>query len=316
MPNLPESLFVEPTVAGPGPSASPMPMGLNSASVNQLILLLHEPQHREDALYFLNKRIGTTNDLALSLWNSFNTVYILLQEVISCYKLLTPTKLTTTNSAHVCNALALLQCVAAHPETKKPFINAKIPVYLYPFLKTTDNEKPFEFLRLSSLAVIGALVKVDDDPQVVHFLLETEIFPLCLRCMDLGNVLSKKVATFIVSKILMQEEGLRYCCDFVERFFAVVRVLGGMVEKLAEKPTLRLLKDIISCYLTLSEVPRACETLIHFLPPRLKDATFINIFNEDPVATRYLQQLLYNVTNGQWSRLDEVGDAFGRLRIS
>ncbi|PSS14413.1 Cell differentiation protein [Actinidia chinensis var. chinensis] len=134
--------------------------------------------------------------------------------------------------------------------------------------------------------------------------------------MDLGSVLSKEVATFIVSKILMQEEGLRYCCDFVERFFAVVRVLGGMVEKRAEKPTLRLLKDIISCYLTLSEVPRTCETLIHFLPPRLKDATFINIFNEDPVATRYLQQLLYNVTNGQWSRLDEVGDAFGRLRIS
>ena len=55
MPNLPESLFVEPTVAGPGPSASSMPIGLNSASVDQLILLLHEPQHREDALYFLNK---------------------------------------------------------------------------------------------------------------------------------------------------------------------------------------------------------------------------------------------------------------------
>ncbi|XP_044370727.1 CCR4-NOT transcription complex subunit 9 [Triticum aestivum] len=38
---------------------------------------------------------------------------------------------------------------------------AHIPLYLYPFLNTTSKTRPFEYLRLTSLGVIGALVKVN-----------------------------------------------------------------------------------------------------------------------------------------------------------
>ena len=37
---------------------------------------------------------------------------------------------------------------------------AQIPQYLYPFLTTNTKTQPFEYLRLTSLGVIGALVKV------------------------------------------------------------------------------------------------------------------------------------------------------------
>ena len=37
---------------------------------------------------------------------------------------------------------------------------AHIPLYLYPFLNTVSKARPFEYLRLTSLGVIGALVKV------------------------------------------------------------------------------------------------------------------------------------------------------------
>ena len=38
---------------------------------------------------------------------------------------------------------------------------AHIPIFLYPFLHTTlSKTRPFEYLRLTSLGVIGALVKV------------------------------------------------------------------------------------------------------------------------------------------------------------
>ena len=37
---------------------------------------------------------------------------------------------------------------------------AHIPLYLYPFLNTVSKNRPFEYLRLTSLGVIGALVKV------------------------------------------------------------------------------------------------------------------------------------------------------------
>ena len=65
-------------------------------------------------------------------------------------------------SNRVCNSLALLQCVASHPETRSLFLQAHIPIFLYPFLHTTlSKTRPFEYLRLTSLGVIGALVKVN-----------------------------------------------------------------------------------------------------------------------------------------------------------
>ncbi|KAL5180206.1 Shaggy-related protein kinase delta [Glycine soja] len=51
--------------------------------------------------------------------------------------------------------------------------DAHIPLYLYPFLNTTSKSRPFEYLRLTTLGVIGALVKVDDT-KVISFLLSTD----------------------------------------------------------------------------------------------------------------------------------------------
>jgi CCR4-NOT transcription complex subunit 9 len=60
------------------------------------------------------------------------------------------------------------------------------------------------------LGVIGALVK-NDNPEVISFLLSTEIIPLCLRIMETGSELSKTVAIFVVQKILLDETGLVSC---------------------------------------------------------------------------------------------------------
>ena len=46
----------------------------------------------------------------------------LLQEIISVYPLLNPSQLTAAASNRVCNALALLQCVASHGETRGLFL--------------------------------------------------------------------------------------------------------------------------------------------------------------------------------------------------
>ncbi len=81
---------------------------------------------------------------------------------------------------------------------------AHVPLFLYPFLNTVSKTRPFEYLRLTSLGVICALVNVDDT-DVINFLLSTEIIPLCLRTMEMGSELSKTVATFIVQKILLDD---------------------------------------------------------------------------------------------------------------
>lgn len=172
----------------------------------------------------------------------------LLQEIISVYPLLNPSQLTAAASNRVCNALALLQCVASHGETRGLFLGAHIPLFLYPFLNTTSKSRPFEYLRLTSLGVIGALVK-NDSSEVINFLLTTEIIPLCLRIMETGSELSKTVAIFIVQKILLDDLGLQYICQTYERFYAVGTVLSNMVNQLVEQQTVRLLKHVVRCFL-------------------------------------------------------------------
>ena len=149
----------------------------------------------------------------------------------------------------------ILQCVASHPETRSAFLLAHIPLYLYPFLHTVSKTRPFEYLRLTSLGVIGALVKTDEQ-EVINFLLTTEIIPLCLRIMESGSELSKTVATFILQKILLDETGLYYICQTYDRFSHVAMILGKMVISLAKEPSGRLLKHVVRCYLRLSDNQR------------------------------------------------------------
>ena len=259
-----------------------------------LVLQLAHADQRENALLELSKRREAYPDLAPVLWYSYGTMAALLQEIIAIYPMLSPPSLSPHASNRVCNALALLQCVASHPETKSKMLSAYIPLYLYPFLNTVSRHRPFEYLRLTSLGVIGALVKVDDT-EVVNFLLQTEIIPLCLRIMENGSELSKTVATFILQKILLDDTGLNYVCATAERFFAVSTVLSGMISKLVENPSVRLLKHIVRCYLRLSEHARAREALRQCLPDALRDQSFAVVLRSEEAVQRWLALLIKNL---------------------
>ncbi|PRD36866.1 UNVERIFIED_CONTAM: cnot9 [Trichonephila clavipes] len=191
--------------------------------VYQWISELARPDTRENALLELSKKREAVPELAPMLWHSFGTITALLQEIINIYPAINPPTLTAHQSNRVCNALALLQCVASHPETRSTFLQANTPLYLYPFLHTVSKTRPFEYLRLTSLGVIGALVKV---------------------------------ATFILQKILLDETGLNYICQTYERFSHVAMILGKMVISLSKEQSARLLKHVIRCYLRLSDNPR------------------------------------------------------------
>ncbi|KAJ5086613.1 Cell differentiation protein (Rcd1) [Penicillium alfredii] len=257
---------------------------------------LLDPARREAALMELSKKREQVPELALVIWHSFGVMTALLQEIISVYPLLNPSQLTAAASNRVCNALALLQCVASHNETRTLFLNAHIPLFLYPFLNTTSKSRPFEYLRLTSLGVIGALVK-NDSSDVINFLLTTEIIPLCLRIMETGSELSKTVAIFIVQKILLDDIGLAYICATYERFYAVGTVLSNMVTQLVEQQTVRLLKHVVRCFLRLSDNSRAREALRQCLPEPLRDATFSSVLRDDAATKRCLAQLLINLSD-------------------
>ncbi|TAQ85601.1 hypothetical protein B7494_g6078 [Chlorociboria aeruginascens] len=247
---------------------------------------LLKDETREAALLELSKKREQVPELALILWHSFGVMTSLLQEIISVYTLLNPSQLTAAASNRVCNALALLQCVASHNETRALFLNGQNLV----------SPQPFEYLRLTSLGVIGALVK-NDSSDVINFLLTTEIIPLCLRIMETGSELSKTVAIFIVQKILLDDNGLNYICATYERFYAVGTVLSNMVSQLVEQQTARLLKHVVRCFLRLSDNARAREALRQCLPEPLRDATFSSVLRDDAATKRCLAQLLINLSD-------------------
>lgn len=104
------------------------------------IAQLMNPTTRETALLELSKKREQVPELALILWHSFGmlsskrghfiftdifegVMTSLLQEIISVYPLLNPSQLTAAASNRVCNALALLQCIASHTETRQLFLN-------------------------------------------------------------------------------------------------------------------------------------------------------------------------------------------------
>ncbi|GJQ70609.1 hypothetical protein Trydic_g23002 [Trypoxylus dichotomus] len=294
--HMPKSLKMELLLLFFKMSAQPSPASqtVDREKIYQWILELTNPETRENALLELSKKREVVPDLAPMLWNSFGTIAALLQEIINIYPAINPPTLNAHQSNRVCNALALLQCVASHPETRSQFLLAHVPLFLYPFLHTVSKTRPFEYLRLTSLGVIGALVKTDEQ-EVITFLLTTEIIPLCLRIMESGSELSKTVATFILQKILLDDSGLSYICQTYDRFSHVAMILGKMVLSLAKEPSARLLKHVVRCYLRLSDNPRAREALRQCLPDQLRDQTFAPCLQEDKSTNHWLSQLLKNL---------------------
>ncbi|XP_047339788.1 CCR4-NOT transcription complex subunit 9-like [Impatiens glandulifera] len=288
MANLPHSSSVNAAFG----STSTIPGEMQLAE--RLVFDIINPDLRENALSELAKKRERFQDLGPLLWHSFGIMAVFLQEIKAIYPALSPPTLTTDQSNRICNVLALLQCVASHIDTRNLFIDADIPSFLYPFLSPTSNLRSFEYLRLTCLGVIGAMVKFNNT-KVTNYLIKSEIMPMCLNTMDYGTELSKTVATFIVQKILLDNAGLNYVCSTQDRFLALAQRLDNMVNNLVEQPSDRLLKHIVKCYLRLSEDQRALGALKGYLPIKLRDGTFTSSFRMDPTTRGCLLQLLKNV---------------------
>ncbi|GFE53112.1 cell differentiation protein [Babesia ovis] len=261
--------------------------------LHQLILDLAIHDKREYALAELSKQREHHPDLPILLWYSFGTVATLLYEIVSVYHYLHPMSISIADSTKASNSLTLLQCIASHPQTRRVFLAAHIPLFLYPFLNSSCKSRRLEYLKLTCLGVIGALVKSDDE-EVICFLLNTEIIALCLRIMETGSDISKTVAIFIVQKIMLDDRGLAYVCATPERFYAVAAVLNSMVMSLLENPSRRILKHVVRCYLRLSENLRARDMLRKCLPKPLRkiDPVFYPCLKEEPMLKKWLLQLI------------------------
>ncbi|KAL3368969.1 hypothetical protein AABB24_009664 [Solanum stoloniferum] len=274
-----------------------------------LIMELHYGHDREKVLVQLNEFIRQPRsesmriNLGYHLSNSFDTVLnILVEEVIAEKPKFLDSTLTPRESSKVCNALSVFQCMASDPGARKWLVQEKIHKILYPFLKETTNVMtPRQPVRLSILILIDALTKFDElhGHEILLLFLQTQIFSSCLHCIHHGDMPIKKVATLLLMKILMQEEGLRCCYSRPDCLRSVMEVLGQLVETFSYQiPCSQHLKYVIRCFLSLSRVgwiPRVYETVRNGVPQQLIDNTFRVIIHVDPQIQNMLYQLLLNL---------------------
>lgn len=93
--------------------------------LSALIQDLLDSSKREEALIELSKRRDQFPNLAPILWYSTGVMTALIQEIVSVYSLLSPPTLSALASNRVCNALALLQSIASHNDTRQLFLSGK-----------------------------------------------------------------------------------------------------------------------------------------------------------------------------------------------
>ena len=143
-----------------------------------------------------------------------------------------------------------------------------------------NKNRSYEIIRVASLSVIAALVKKDDS-DVINFLIKTKIIPVILKNMEKGTEIIRKVACFIIQRIIEDINGFKYICEFRERLFAIIYVLNLMLKnKLRDK----LIKNILKIYLCLIENKEAKSLIKQQFPKILKDKGFIQNLDDNSKA--------------------------------
>lgn len=235
---------------------------------------------RYKAIENLYKYCEKNKNIAIYLWYSRGTVAALLQEIINAYQYLSPSKLTNEKSDKIKYIISLFQNIALHQKTRKEFIESQLLVFLYPFLKCTNKTKSYEIIRVSALSVIAALVK-NNDSDIINFLIKTEIIPVILRIMEKGSELIRAVTCFIVQRIIVDVNGLKYICELKQRLYAIIYVLDTMLQN---KISLRITKNILKIYLGLIENKEAKTMLKSELPEKIRDVDFIMSLDDSSKA--------------------------------
>lgn len=247
------------------------PVGIRNAdqTANLIKRITLSSSERGEAMHILASQREYISNLGKLIWESPAAVAALLGEIISAYPHLAsisnspitaPTSISQSLSVRVCNALALFQTFASSSEVRKSFLAANIPMYLFPFLHTTNQSRECEHFKLASLAIIGNLVK-SEEPESIEYLLNNEFVPLCLRILKFGPEINKIVAAYILQKIISDPRGRDSICATEDRLSNVISVFKTRIIDLARNFIPKLSRNVVAAYNALLQTPAAAQKI-------------------------------------------------------
>lgn len=251
---------------------------------------------RETALQVLSLHRDNLPELATVMWDMPGVVAVLLQEVVMLYpKLDFIESVNPKQMNRVCNAMALMQRLAMNRSTCNGFMNAHLLLYIFPFLQLKEGLRTCEYMRTSALGVIAGLVRTEA-PGIINFLLRTEFLPLCLHNIKQGNEMSQTLSTFLLHKILDHKNGLRFVMQIPKRASTILDVLSTMVDELAKSLSVRLLKNVLRCYIRFLDSTLTLNVLSSNLPKALEDGTFSAPAQSDPHLRKLFEKLFVGIS--------------------
>ena len=262
--------------------------------INYINELKYE-QKREKAISKLSEYYDKSKNLPIYLWYSQGTMAILLQEIISTYKYFSSTKLSLEKYSKIGNLLLLLTSMTSHEEIRHKLIEAKIPIFLYPFLNSTSTAKQNEYIKLLTLTVITNLI-LPQDPETISFFINTQIIPILLKIIDRGPLISKVPACLMIHLIVKADEGLKYICEDKMRYSAIILFMRHMLKN---KNNPKIIEQTLKTFLRLAENNDARIILKNTLLKEIKDKNFTKHLNE---SSKILNNCLLKIL----SEKDEV----------
>ena len=273
----------------------------------QLIADLADVEKRFNALHQLSVIADKHQDLAIPLWYSYGTVVILLDEIVSVYPYISGKhKETLSVSSYsliqrVCKALALLQTIASHQKTQHFLISIDIIYFLTPIFALTQVEREIEFLRLTSLGVIGAMAKTRD-PEIIKYLMDKEVLMICIVSIQHAAEISRVIATFILSKLFTENIALENVCETPQKITSIANLLCHSIANTLlskrENVNTRLVRYSLECLHRLSTNSRAVPqltSLANEYRSLFKDTLFDYTANKDTTIKPKYDEFCKNI---------------------
>lgn len=211
---------------------------------------------------------------------------------------------------NVITILNILQIIVNDPSIRLDFIKLHLPFYIYPYLNRPSLSKQSESLRIASLGVFGQLLK-EKDTQILKYLMSTEMVPFCLKLMDIGTAISKKISIYIFYSIIQTEEGLEYACQTFERFIAITVILNSMCQQiydqyeksvthsnkifLDDEDFSPLLSPILDCYLRLARKPNVLMSFRTQPPDAIIDKRMSRLLGRSKEKYEQLKRVIEQV---------------------
>ncbi|WJZ98445.1 hypothetical protein VitviT2T_016966 [Vitis vinifera] len=294
-------------------------------AIPEVILELQEPIVRESALrclstFLLEKRTEDPENYYRTghlLFHSCCTMAILLQELLSFFRMIGDQNPSVRSSKRLANVLTLFQCIAANRETRLRFIDTCVPNLLQPVILFQTPLEVFENVRAVALSVIAILCQAGD-PTIIQWAVKSDMVEICCTSIAMGNELTKVVGMHILEAIMQDESGLCYICSPMSDHLLqkMMTTWEHLVNLLAVDDDFspRLLFHSIRCYFLACCDVRGLSLVKEKLPKTISNGFFLDIVGDFPLMGDLLQELLLTVDKIYDFLPDNLDDVYDHIR--